>query len=222
MRGYLRHGIHLSTGNIAVPAQNNAVITATLLLLCPRVDRRPKGLQSGKQQGRRSFREGRRYTGKEEKGAWPHALRIPSHKTDILQGENYMTLRRGRWLPLAAVLMLALTMLPPVTSTHAQGGRTFPETGKTVSGRFLDYWNTHGGLAQQGYPITNTMQEVSDTDGKTYTVQYFERSFFEQPPENAAPNDVLLSLLGNFLYKQKSPSGAPGQSPNTAAPSRLF
>jgi uncharacterized protein (DUF885 family) len=100
--------------------------------------------------------------------------------------------------------------------------RAFPETGKTVRGKFLTYWNTHGGLPQQGFPISEEMQEKSDTDGKTYTVQYFERAVFEDHPENKPPNDVLLSLLGNFLYKQKYPSGAPGQKANTSAGSQLF
>ena len=98
----------------------------------------------------------------------------------------------------------------------------FPETGKTLEGRFYDYWQSHGGLAQQGYPISDEMQEVSDTDGKTYTVQYFERAVFELHPENQPPNDVLLSLLGVFLYRQKYPNGAPGQQPNTSAGSVLF
>src|SRR6476660_2015672 len=128
-----------------------------------------------------------------------------------------MTIRRGRWFPLGAVLMLALTLLPPAASTHAQGGRTFPETGKTVRGLFLEYWNTHGGLSQQGFPISEEMQERSDTAGKVYTVQYFERSVLEYHRDNASPNNVLLSLLGNFLYKQKYPDGAPGQQPNTSA-----
>ena len=64
--------------------------------------------------------------------------------------------------------------------------RSFPETGKTVSGRFLQYWETHGGLAQQGFPISEEMQEKSDVDGNTYTVQYFERAVFEMHPESSA------------------------------------
>jgi plastocyanin/methionine-rich copper-binding protein CopC len=99
---------------------------------------------------------------------------------------------------------------------------TFKETGKTVCGKFLTYWNSHGGLAQQGFPISAEMQEKSDTDGKTYTVQYFERAVFEAHPENPAPNDVLLSLLGNFLYNQKYPNGAPNQKPNNTAGSVVF
>jgi len=99
---------------------------------------------------------------------------------------------------------------------------TFPETGKTVCGRFLQYWTSHGGLAQQGYPISAQFSEVSDVNGKSYSVQYFERSVFEMHPENGAPNDVLLSLLGVSRYKQKYPGGAPGQTTNASPGSVLF
>ena len=110
-------------------------------------------------------------------------------------------------------------VIVPGASGYAQGGsRLFPETGKTVKGKFLTYWDTHGGLAQQGFPISEEMQEVSDTDGKNYIVQYFERAVFEMHPENQPPFDVLLSLLGNFVYKQKYPNGAPNQKINTDNP----
>ena len=60
---------------------------------------------------------------------------------------------------------LASPALQATPATAQAGIRTFPETGKTVMGKFLAYWNTHGGLAQQGYPISEEMQERSDTDG---------------------------------------------------------
>jgi erythromycin esterase len=85
----------------------------------------------------------------------------------------------------------------------------FPETGHTVGGRFLNYWQENGGLPQQGYPISDELQEQSSTDGHVYTMQYFERAVFEAHPENSAPNDVLLSLLGVFQYKLEYPNGAP-------------
>jgi hypothetical protein len=44
----------------------------------------------------------------------------------------------------------------------------FPETGKSLAGRFLQYWQEHGGLAQQGFPISDVLSEQSDTDGKLY------------------------------------------------------
>jgi hypothetical protein len=99
---------------------------------------------------------------------------------------------------------------------------TFKETQKTVRGRFLEYWNANGGLPQQGFPISEEMQERSETDGKVYTVQYFERAVFEMHPENEPPYDVLLSLLGNFYYEEKYPRGAPNQQPNTSAGSIRF
>ncbi|MEO8288063.1 MAG: substrate-binding domain-containing protein [Chloroflexota bacterium] len=108
----------------------------------------------------------------------------------------------------AAALMLSI--LPVGVNGYAQGNtRTFTETGKTVKGKFLDYWTNHGGLPQQGFPISEEMQEKSDTDGKTYNVQYFERAVFEMHPENQAPNDVLLSLLGVATLSRNYPNGAP-------------
>lgn len=98
-------------------------------------------------------------------------------------------------------------VLPPGPEAQAETSRTFKETGKTVSGRFLEYWNQNGGLAQQGFPISDEFQEKSDLDGKVYTVQYFERSVFEMHPENPKPYDVLLSQLGTFRYKEKYPNG---------------
>jgi hypothetical protein len=72
-----------------------------------------------------------------------------------------------------------------------------------VGGQFRTYWEQHGGLAQQGFPISDEFTEVSALDGKPYRVQYFERAVFEYHPENQAPFDVLLSQLGTFQYQQK-------------------
>ena len=91
-----------------------------------------------------------------------------------------------------------------------------------MTGIFLDYWNTHGGLAQQGFPISDLMTEVSDLNGKPYTVQYFERAVFEYHPENPPPYNVLLSQLGTFQYRKKYPNGAPNQKANNEAGWQLF
>jgi hypothetical protein len=106
--------------------------------------------------------------------------------------------------------------LNPPVPLPGGGGVTFPQTGQTVSGTFYSYWQTHGGLAQQGYPISGVIGETSATDGKTYTAQYFERAVFEFHPENrGTPYEVLLAHLGTFQYRQKYPGGAPNQRPNT-------
>ncbi|MGA7732600.1 MAG: kelch repeat-containing protein [Chloroflexia bacterium] len=126
-----------------------------------------------------------------------------------------------RWGNPAMGLLLAISMLSfmqsPISLNQAEaqeGSRLFAETGKTVKGRFLDYWDDNGGLPRQGYPISEEIREVLDTDGKTYTVQYFERAVFELHPDNANPHDVLLSLLGVSLYVQKYPGGAANQVPS--------
>jgi Ricin-type beta-trefoil lectin domain-like len=123
------------------------------------------------------------------------------------------------WVMLANIALIVGQATP--APAYAQGQRTFPETGKTVKGRFLEYWNQNGGLPQQGYPISEEMQEVNDDDGKTYTVQYFERAVFEKHPEKARPYDVLLSLLGVFYYNEKYGGNAPGQQASTTNPRKF-
>jgi hypothetical protein len=83
----------------------------------------------------------------------------------------------------------------------------FPIVGHTLWGGFRDYWNAHGGLEQFGYPITEQFDEASPTDGKMYTVQYFERARFEWHPENKSPYDVLLGLLGHTITRGRENEG---------------
>ncbi|MFL5732882.1 MAG: hypothetical protein ACJ78Q_06740, partial [Chloroflexia bacterium] len=127
---------------------------------------------------------------------------------------------------LILALASALLSLPPLSLTPRiasaqEGCRTFKETDKAACGRFLRYWEQHGGLMQQGYPLSGEMGEVSSADGKVYTVQYFERAVLEYHPE-LQPPDVLLSLLGDFVYDDRYPGGAPGQVASTASGSVLF
>jgi hypothetical protein len=116
---------------------------------------------------------------------------------------------------------IAIGLVVPVawsavgTQAQTQGCQTFPQTGYQVCGRFLTYWQQHGGLAQQGYPISAEFTETSALNGKPYTVQYFERAVFEYHPENKAPNDVLLSQLGTYLGKDKYTQGFPKNANDT-------
>jgi ABC-type transport system substrate-binding protein len=77
----------------------------------------------------------------------------------------------------------------------------FPETKHTLSGKFLEYWRRNGGLGQFGFPLSEPFEEVSPTDGQTYTVQYFERNRFELHPDKPAPYEVELGLLGVQQYR---------------------
>lgn len=123
------------------------------------------------------------------------------------------TLRRLIMPLLLVALTCAMAGSVLIMNAYAQtpqpGCRTFPETGKMACGRFLQYWDAHGGLAQQGFPISGEFQEQSQIDGKTYAVQYFERAVFELHSENKPPYDVLLSLLGGMKLKEKYPNSVP-------------
>jgi hypothetical protein len=114
------------------------------------------------------------------------------------------------------ICCIALLLLLIATSTGPAGHPTqaAPPGDHAISSRFAAYWQAHGGLAQYGYPLSDEFPEVSDLDGKTYTVQYFERAIFEQHPENAPPYHVLLAQLGTLRYHNRYPQGAPGQQAN--------
>jgi sugar lactone lactonase YvrE len=97
-------------------------------------------------------------------------------------------------------MLLILTLLPHQWEAAAQAedtSRYFPETGKTVSGKFLEYWQSNGGLATFGYPLTEAQSEVSATDGQSYLTQWFERNRFERHPAQAGTSyEIQLGLLG--------------------------
>ena len=118
---------------------------------------------------------------------------------------------RTRLGALVALLLLVseVTLVSAARPAGAAAERCFPETGKCVGGRFLDYWLANGGLPQQGYPITDEFDEVNPADGNPYKTQYFERARFEYHPENPPPYDVLLGLLGREQYLARYPNGRP-------------
>lgn len=88
----------------------------------------------------------------------------------------------------------------PIAPVSGPGVRYFPETGHSLRGTFLSYWEAHGGLPIFGYPTSEEFIETG-ADGKPYTVQYFERHRFELHPENAPPYNVLLARIGDDLLR---------------------
>jgi len=95
----------------------------------------------------------------------------------------------------------------PKTNGASQkpGARFFAETNHNLGGKFLAYWDATGALAQFGFPISEELLETLE-DGKTYTVQYFERARFELHPENPAPYDVLLGQFGRRIINASDPN----------------
>ena len=104
------------------------------------------------------------------------------------------------------------------------GCRVFAETGHAVCGDILKAWRANGlqidgkkavsdaeSLALFGMPLSGLMTETL-SDGKQYQVQWFERARFELHPENPAPYNVLLGLLGNEVTSK--PAAPPTPAPH--------
>jgi len=82
--------------------------------------------------------------------------------------------------------------------------RYFPQTGHFLAYGFKRFWERNGGLAMFGYPISEEHQEVNPDDGKTYTVQWFERARFEwHPDQRGTPWEVQLGRLGVAYAAQR-------------------
>jgi hypothetical protein len=103
----------------------------------------------------------------------------------------------------------------PVLKLAVTAPRLFPETGRTVPGAFVHYWQTRGGLDINGYPVSEVLTE----NGRT--VQYFQRARFEYFPEHAGtPYEVQLGLLGRLVTagrEQEAPFQRVPPVPDTSA-----
>lgn len=90
--------------------------------------------------------------------------------------------------------------------TASTNTRYFPETSRWVANGFLRYWESFGGLAIFGYPLTD--EYVDPNTGQT--LQYFERARFEWHP-GVWPEryDVLLGRLGFELHPLRQPDYPP-------------
>lgn len=110
--------------------------------------------------------------------------------------------RDGARTPLASGNGISISDKPIYIRQVSGTERFFAETGFTLSGAFMRYWNANGGLEMFGYPISAERYELGE-DGKRYLVQWFERARFEYHPENRAPYDVLLGRLGINVLTQR-------------------
>ncbi len=82
--------------------------------------------------------------------------------------------------------------------------RCFSETGYCIRGRFLAYWQAHGGLVINGLPLNDEdVQQINPGQyaaGRYLIAQYFERTRLEYHPRNVGtPYDVLLGQFGRQI-----------------------
>ncbi len=118
----------------------------------------------------------------------------------------------------------------PRDDEPAEGCRFFAESGQNLCGEFLSYWQAAGldldlngqsgenereNLALFGLPISRVQTETL-SDGREYTVQWFERARLELHPENPAEFRVLPGLLGSEIRAAGStptPTAGPTVAP---------
>ncbi len=113
-------------------------------------------------------------------GAWP------SHY-DILLGRLGVELTAGRQNE---------APFRPITASNDANCTFYAATGHRLCFGFRDFWNSHGGLATFGYPISEEFVENG------VVVQYFERQRFEFHPGNPPEWRILGGLLGTQRYDQ--------------------
>jgi hypothetical protein len=101
------------------------------------------------------------------------------------------------------------TVEPIVNSAQR---RYFPETKHIVQYGFKETWETRGGLAIFGLPLSEEFEELF-SDGQRRTIQWFERGRFEFWDNLPAGQRVLLSALGRQLAPRELTSPLPPTAP---------
>ncbi|HET9172096.1 MAG TPA: hypothetical protein VFN97_21880, partial [Actinospica sp.] len=90
--------------------------------------------------------------------------------------------------------LLTTAPFQPITARSDANCTFYPQTGHRLCFGFRAYWQSHGGLATFGYPISEEFQQNG------VTVQYFERQRFEYHPENPPAWQIEGGLLGAQIY----------------------
>lgn len=91
---------------------------------------------------------------------------------------------------------LPAQLIPPANDPNR---RYFPETGHTISGDFLRYFDTHGGSVRFGLPISEPFLETGRL------TQDFQSARFFWMPENEPP--VMLEDIGRVYWELSQRNG---------------
>lgn len=97
----------------------------------------------------------------------------------------------------------ALPVVPPSDPAITY----FGETRHTLQGNFANYFTANGGLAQNGYPLTEPFIETYPDYPYPVTVQYFERVRMEYHGDPADPlyGQMTLGRFGAAVYAGNQP-----------------
>lgn len=96
-----------------------------------------------------------------------------------------------------------------LTSNHEC--KTFRETGKTLCGNFLNYWQQEGSERKFGKPVSNPFAENVEQIREFPLVQYFEKAVFKAMSLSPSATDVMHETSSLDEYLRKYPKGEPGE-----------
>ena len=112
------------------------------------------------------------------------------------------TSKLNRWLKLIALIALVTQIILPqklAAQSEEEPSTRYEETGCTVRGDFLNFFETKGGLEVFGYPITEPFWQGG------VQVQYFQKARIESHPTNPPPYQIQLGLLADELNYRNPP-----------------
>ena len=120
-----------------------------------------------------------------------------------------MTQQTSRLIPFLMRVVLVVSLAGVVTlwliATNGQSRREveyFSPTGHNVTGEFLQFFRSRGGLEIFGYPITEAVNE------RGQIVQYFQRARMELYPSASPGTRVRLSPLASMMNNRTPPIAA--------------
>jgi len=115
------------------------------------------------------------------------------------------------WVNIISFSTLVILRLAP-QGLVAQGDgdplKRYEETGCSLQGDFLEFFETRGGLEVFGYPLTEPFWQGG------IQVQYFQKARLESHPDNPPPYQVQLGLLADELNYRNPPQ--PRQQPDSS------
>ncbi len=91
----------------------------------------------------------------------------------------------------------------------------FPATGAFVGGGFLTWWQSRQGAQTLGRPITGEFSEADPSNGRVYTVQYFEYGELQSRP-------AVQPLPLGRLWLNRRPTGSTQTLPPAAPPGAIY
>lgn len=122
--------------------------------------------------------------------------------------------RRSR-LALLCLVLVVFALASP--STFAADDHCYAATGECIDSHIVQYWERNGGLEVFGMPITSLLTLRDGSQG-----QLFERHMIELHPENAAPYDIELALVGEYIFYARSGQTNPSPAVEANPSCRYF